>query len=68
MHDKTGRDSSNIHHGQDETCHMTTCGGGGELLLIWPETHAGIPQQCLGWMKRRGAAPGCHEKGKREDN
>lgn len=28
----------------------------------WPEqcvrTHAGIPQQCLGWMNKRGAAPG----------
>lgn len=34
-------------------------------MLIWPETHAGIPQQCLGWMKRRGAAPGCHEKGEK---
>lgn len=36
MHDKTGRDSgragSNSHHGQDETCHMATCRGGGELL------------------------------------
>lgn len=21
-------------------------------------THAGVPQQCLGWMNRRGAAPG----------
>lgn len=31
-----------------------------------PETHAGIPQQCLGWMKRREAAPGCHEKGGEE--
>ncbi len=35
-------------------------------MAMRPETHAGIPQQCLGWMKRRGAAPGCHEKGGEE--
>lgn len=26
--------------------------------------HAGIPQQCLGWMKRREAAPGATRRGK----
>lgn len=29
-------------------------------------THAGVPQQCLGWMNRRGAAPGAMRERERE--
>ncbi len=35
-------------------------------MVMRLKTHAGIPQQCLGWMKRRGAAPEYHEKGGEE--
>lgn len=28
-------------------------------------THAGVPQQCLGWMNRRGAAPGATKRERR---
>lgn len=29
------------------------------------KTHAGVPQQCLGWMNRKGAAPGAMRERKR---
>lgn len=43
-------------------------GGEGDAMIDGRciRTHAGVPQQCLGWMNRRGAAPGAMREREKE--
>lgn len=37
------------------------------MTVTMLRTHAGVPQQCLGWMNRRGAAPGAARERRGEE-
>lgn len=56
--DKVGHSKEGSSHARQGLKSAGGEGGKGVIDGHCIKTHAGVPQQCLGWMNRRGAAPG----------